>query len=137
MEAQVAVEIAKAIHETYIKGNKHLLPTIISPYAAQVNEIKKRWKENNLPSSENFVITAYHSQGKEYPCVIVSLVRKNPFRKIGFLDDEKLRAQIYVACSRAQAKLIILISRDTFGEKPLYERITETESPHALLWGWD
>jgi superfamily I DNA and/or RNA helicase len=65
-------------------------------------------------------------------------VRKNPERRIGFLEDEKLRAQIYVACSRAQGKLILLMSQETFGGKPLYEELVNIEgSRHALLWGWD
>ena len=41
-------------------------------------------------------------------------VRKNPTKTIGFLDDLVLKAQTYVACSRAQGKLVSLLSFNTF-----------------------
>jgi superfamily I DNA and/or RNA helicase len=140
-EAEAAVDIAIAAHQAYHRQHERLVPQIISPYNAQVCEIKyglRRRPQALGISVEESVITAYKSQGKEFPFVIVSLVRKNPERRIGFLEDEKLRAQIYVACSRAQGKLILLMSQETFGGKPLYEELVNIEgSRHALLWGWD
>jgi len=140
-EAEAAVDIAIAAHQAYHRQHERLVPQIISPYNAQVCEIKYRLRRRPQAlgiSVEESVITAYKSQGKEFPFVIVSLVRKNPERRIGFLEDEKLRAQIYVACSRAQGKLILLMSQETFGGKPLYEELVNIEgSRHALLWGWD
>jgi hypothetical protein len=136
-EAQAAVDIAVAAYESYVRKNEHLKPTIISPYNAQVNEIKRRCRERGFIEDNDTVITAYRSQGREYPFVVVSLVRRNRLRRIGFLEDEKLRAQVYVACSRAQAKLVVLMSEATFGGKPLYERLVDAEgSRHSLLWGW-
>jgi hypothetical protein len=139
-EAEAAVDIAVAAHQSYQGQNMQLTPTIISPYSAQVNEIRERLRRRSTayPIFEDHIITAYSSQGREYPMVIVSLVRNNPGRRIGFLEDEKLRAQVYVACSRAQAKLIVLMSRNTFGGKPLYEELVRVgASRHALIWGWD
>jgi len=140
-EAEVAIDIAIAAYESYQAQEGRLMPTIISPYSAQVNEIKERLRTicpSHYDDLGNRVITAYSSQGREYPMVIVSLVRNNPQRRIGFLEDEKLRAQVYVACSRAQAKLIVLMSRDTFGGRPLYEELANVgTSQHALIWGWD
>jgi len=117
-EAEAAIDIAIAAYESYQSQEEPLIPTIISPCNAQVNEIKERLgtrKPAYYNIFKDHIITAYSSQGKEYPMVIVSLVRNNPWRRIGFLEDEKLRAQVYVACSRAQAKLIVLMSRNTFG----------------------
>jgi superfamily I DNA and/or RNA helicase len=140
-EAEAAIDIAVAAHESYQAQEEGLAPTIISPYSAQVYEIKERLRTRH-PSYYNIlgnrVITAYSSQGREYPMVILSLVRNNPWRRIGFLEDEKLRAQVYVACSRAQAKLVVLMSKNTFGGRPLYEELVNTStSQHALILGWD
>jgi len=140
-EAKAAVDIAVAAHRAYYNQNQRLIPRIISPYNAQVcdirNRLRRRPEATRIPL-DDCVITAYKSQGREFPFVIVSLVRKNPDRRIGFLEDEKLRAQIYVACSRAQAKLVVLMSKETFGGKPLYEELVNVRaSKHALLWGWD
>jgi superfamily I DNA and/or RNA helicase len=140
-EARAVVDIAIATYESYSRMGENLSSTIISPYSAQVNEIMRELQERarvpNL-SNEDRVITAYRSQGREYPFVILSLVRRNLDRKIGFLEDEVLRAQVYVACSRAQAKLVILMSRETFGEKPLYDSLISVGgSRNVLLWEWD
>ena len=135
-EAEAAVDIAIAAYESYSRGAEHLSPTIITPYNAQVDIIRRMLRLRGFPG--DWVTTAFRSQGRQYPFVIVSLVRNNPFRSIGFLEDIKLRAQIYVACSRAQAKLVVLMSRGTFGGRPLYERLVDVRgSQHALLWGWD
>lgn len=111
LEAQLAVELAKMFYNSFKKANgEQLKPVILSPYAAQVNEIFSK-----LPLTlRDGCLTVYRAQGREYPCVIVSFVRKNPERMIGFLDDLILKAQTYVACSRAQGKLVVLLSFDTF-----------------------
>jgi superfamily I DNA and/or RNA helicase len=140
-EAEAVIDIAIAAHQSYQAQDRQLTPTIISPYSAQINEIKERLRKRYsgyYGVFESNIITAYSSQGREYPMVIVSLVRSNPWRRIGFLEDEKLRAQVYVACSRAQAKLIVLMSKNTFGGKPLYEELVKVEgSRHALVLEWD
>jgi ATP-dependent exoDNAse (exonuclease V) alpha subunit len=138
-EAKAAVDIAIATYQSYYQPQgTRLMPHIISPYNAQVNEIRERLRRSISHNIEDHVITAYSSQGREYPMVILSLVRNNPARKIGFLEDEKLRAQVYVACSRAMAKLVVLLSKNTFGGKPLYEELVRAEnSRHALILGWD
>jgi superfamily I DNA and/or RNA helicase len=138
-EAKAAVDIAIATYQSYYQPRgTRLMPHIISPYNAQVNEIRERLRRSISHNIEDHVITAYSSQGREYPMVILSLVRNNPARKIGFLEDEKLRAQVYVACSRAMAKLVVLLSKNTFGGKPLYEELVRAEnSRHALILGWD
>ncbi len=139
-EAEAIADIFSAVYQSYIKSDgSHLVPVVVTPYNAQVNEIRMRCRNLEIPNfSRECVITAYRAQGHEYPLVILSLVRRNPERRIGFLEDEKLRAQIYVGCSRAQAKLIVFMSRETFGGRPLYDRLIETSnSRHSLLWGWD
>jgi len=116
-EAQFAVSLAEAIHNSFEnQDGSRLVPVLLSPYAAQVGEIRRllpsalRWYEQGQPSC----ITIYRSQGREYPCVILSLVRNNTTGFIGFLEKSEVKAQTYVACSRAQAKLIVLLSYKTF-----------------------
>lgn len=111
-EAQLAARLAEMMSRSYVKQNgEGLLPIILSPYSAQIGRIKG-YLQNSLLQEQ--CITIYQAQGREYPCVIVSFARKNPGGWIGFLGEPELRAQTYVACSRAMAKLIILLSFDTF-----------------------
>jgi hypothetical protein len=116
-EARYAVSLAEAIHDSFEnQDGSRLVPVLLSPYAAQVGEIRQllppalKWYEPGQPSC----ITIYRSQGREYPCVILSLVRNNATGFIGFLEKSEMKAQTYVACSRAKAKLIILLSYKTF-----------------------
>jgi hypothetical protein len=62
----------------------------------------------------------------------VSFARKNPGRWIGFLGEPQLRAQTYVACSRAMAKLIVLFSFSTFRGHTDYDYLLE-KSDKALI----
>jgi hypothetical protein len=116
-EAKLAVHIAKAFNQSYTHASgKGLEPCILSPYSAQIGEIRQLTPGN----LENAIscITVYRAQGREYPCVIISFVRNNPGGYIGFLGSEnEFKEQTYVACSRAQAKLVVLMSFSTFLNK--------------------
>ncbi len=110
-EARLAARIATEFHTHFqTRDGRRLIPMILTPYSGQVREIR-----SSLPSElHESCSTIYRSQGKEYPCVIISFVWNNPNGFIGFLEDFRLRSQIYVACSRAQAKLVVLMSRRCF-----------------------
>lgn len=133
-EAELAVRIAMAMHETYTSTEgKGLEPCILSPYSAQIGEIRQKIPEA-LRSSIN-CITVYRAQGREYPCVIISFVRNNDGGFIGFLGSEnEFKEQTYVACSRAQAKLVILMSFRTFLNRghTEFEALWKTKSAHVV-----
>jgi len=134
-DADYAVRLSLGIYNSFKdRSGRGLVSTILSPYAAQVGEIRQRLPSELkwLPQDpqEPSCTTVYRSQGREYPCVIISFVRNNPAGKIGFLERSELRAQTYVGCSRAQAKLILLLSFKTFiGRGHLdFEALNEAES---------
>jgi len=133
-EARLAARIAEAFSSAYLDRNSQpLLPTILSPYSAQIGVIRSLLSQN-LQSN---CITIYQAQGREYPCVIISFARKNPHGWIGFLGeggfgDVGMRAQTYVACSRAMAKLIVLFSFSTFRGHRDYDYLLE-RSENALI----
>jgi hypothetical protein len=130
-EADLAAKLVKAFYECFVKANgKHLLPVVLSPYAAQIGEISSRLPEE----LRRQCVTIYRAQGREFPCVIISFVRNNPSGHIGFLDEAELRAQTYVGCSRAQAKLVLLLSSTTFlGHRHLdFEHLYQTPSAKII-----
>ncbi|HDD44812.1 MAG TPA: hypothetical protein ENG63_08150 [Candidatus Desulfofervidus auxilii] len=133
-EARLAARLAVAFSFTYFDRNGlPLSPTILSPYLAQIGLIRSLLPQN-LQSN---CITIYQAQGREYPCVIISFARKNPSRWIGFLGeggfgDVGMRAQTYVACSRAMAKLVVLFSFSTFRGHRDYDYLLE-RSENALI----
>lgn len=111
-EARLAANLARSFRRSFSKSDgTGLIATILSPYNAQIGSIQSCLKDRDVQSH---CTTIYKSQGREYPCVIISFTRKNASGNIGFLNREELRAQTYVACSRAQVKLVILMSISTF-----------------------
>ncbi len=140
-ESEYAARIANAISTSYKDKDGQSMPfAVISPYTAQVGDIRQK-----LPIHlKNNCFTIYRSQGREYPCVIISFVRNNENGNIGFLgksedgvkDDASyvLKEQTYVGCSRAQGKLILLFSFRTFlgHGHPEFEALVETKNAHII-----
>jgi len=100
---------------------------IISFYMGQVQLIRRLIMQNkfleaqaNSQSGDKFLCkgrirVAVNSvdafQGKECSIIILSFVRSNPYRNVGFVDDAN---RLNVAMSRARKKLILLGDTKTF-----------------------
>jgi superfamily I DNA and/or RNA helicase len=126
-EAKLAARLAQVMCESYSDAEGRLKDiAVLSPYAAQVVEIRQ-----HLPTDlQKNCTTIYKAQGHEYDCVVLSFVRSNPQGFIGFLEESELKAQTYVACSRAEAKLIVILSFQTFFGKSHkdFDYLNETRS---------
>jgi superfamily I DNA and/or RNA helicase len=120
-EARLATELAWAA----MRGTNPKEVRVLTPYSAQVRAIGEGLEERAGPVGREAVSTVWRAQGQEWPCVIVSLVRSNDDRRLGFLGDEILKAQLYVAVSRAQAKLVVLAA---------YKRTFEGHKDVDALW---
>lgn len=86
---------------------------VISPFRPQLRLLRAK-----LPSSIELA-TVDRFQGRDFPCVIVSLVRNNPLRMVGELVADWQR--INVAFTRAQCKLIVVGSRSTLRESVVFD----------------
>jgi len=136
-EAECAVRIATAFYESYTRNGRRLNPSedfqILSPYTGQVGIIQE-----SLPQElRSACTTIYRAQGREYPCVIISFVWNHPDGFIGFLREPELQPHTYVGCSRAQGKLIILLSRDCFigrGHRD-FDFLFQTRNAHIIRLG--
>eukprot|EP00919_Chromeraceae_sp_WS-2016_P018701 GHVR01044527.1.p1 GENE.GHVR01044527.1~~GHVR01044527.1.p1 ORF type:complete len:102 (+),score=12.17 GHVR01044527.1:4457-4762(+) len=67
----------------YGVDSKHI--AILTPYSKQVAFIKGLMIENDMPAPD--ISTVDGIQGREKECIIISLVRSNKNRDIGFLRD--------------------------------------------------
>lgn len=76
---------------------------IISPYNAQVSLIKKKLHEAGLDKIEVSSIDGF--QGREKEVIIISLVRSNEKREVGFLRDKR---RLNVAMTRPKRQLCIV-----------------------------
>ncbi|MDK2896580.1 MAG: hypothetical protein PWP04_700 [Candidatus Atribacteria bacterium] len=83
---------------------------IITPYDDQVNQLKKKIDGVKISTVDGF-------QGKEKEVVILSLVRSNQERDLGFLTDFR---RLNVSITRARSKLVVVGDGNTISKENLY-----------------
>ncbi len=98
---------------------------IISPYRAQVQLLRQMIKKNEFFRPFRRLIsvnTVDGFQGQERDIIIISLVRSNSERQIGFLNDLR---RMNVAITRARMKLIIMGNASTLTGNKFYRQLYE------------
>ena len=96
-EAEICI---KVVEELLKMGVKHEWIGIITPYKAQVKLLRKLFKERKIKIEIN---TVDGFQGREKEVIIISWVRANKNKEIGFLEDLR---RLYVSITWAKKKLI-------------------------------
>ncbi len=105
---------------------------VITFYGAQLRKIDERLQSELFPSLQIRTGTVDRFQGMERPIVIVSMVRNNNRRDVGFANKPE---RVNVAFSRAQELLIIVGSHDLFTHQPgkvghMYSQVSNIVSHH-------
>lgn len=103
-EANVVVQLGKHLISL---GNTADQITILTAYAAQAQTIKKLLQDKQSFTVKVAVLDAY--QGEESEIILLSLVRSNSHRDIGFLATEN---RIAVLLSRAKFGFYIIANMD-------------------------
>jgi len=99
---------------------------IISPYRAQVQYMRRLIKRLSFfrPFRQSISVdTVDGFQGQERDIIVISMVRSNDDRNIGFLRDLR---RMNVAMTRARMKLIIIGSVATLTHHPFYRKLHES-----------
>ncbi len=112
-----ALIVKKAVRYLLRCGVKKKDIGIITPYKDQVELLKC-----NLKNTDVEINTVDGFQGREKEIIILSMVRSNINRVIGFLKDER---RLNVAITRARRKLIIIGDSKTLGSNLLYRGLIE------------
>src|SRR5690606_9611304 len=112
--AAVVVSLVEKLAEAGLSGEQI---AIIAPYAAQVRLLRSQL---NLPGIEVDTVDGF--QGREKEAVIVTLVRSNDRREIGFLADTR---RTNVALTRARRCLIVIGDSGTLATDPFYVDMLE------------
>ncbi|MCJ1432720.1 hypothetical protein MMC27_002077 [Xylographa pallens] len=84
---------------------------VVTPYNAQLSLLSKDLKER-FPGIELGSVDGF--QGREKEAIIVSLVRSNPDREVGFLGEKR---RLNVAMTRPKRHLCVIGDSDTVGKK--------------------
>lgn len=106
--------------------DKGILPKdigVIAPYAKQVRLIKEKIEAELTKEKTKVAVKSVDGfQGGEKDIIIISLVRSNDNKDIGFLKDLQ---RLNVSLTRAKKKLIIIGNRETFESNDDYKELLE------------
>lgn len=117
-EAEYVVQLSKHLITV---GNTSDQITILTAYAAQAQIIRKRLEDLQLSEVKVAVLDAY--QGEESEIILLSLVRSNNQREIGFLATEN---RIAVLLSRAKFGFYIIANMDCLaGASPTWKKVRD------------
>lgn len=103
--------------------------TVLSPYLGQVRLLKRKIQRD--PSTQGIAVTAVDNfQGEENDVIVISLVRSNRARQMGFLAVDN---RINVALTRARHGLFIVGNTDMLEKHTLWSQILrELKSDECL-----
>ncbi|CAH1416706.1 unnamed protein product [Lactuca virosa] len=111
-EAEIAIAHARRLIQSGVRASDI---GIITPYSAQVVLLRVlRTKDDKLKELEISTVDGF--QGREKEAIIISMVRSNSKKEVGFLSD---RRRMNVAVTRARRQCCVIcdtetVSSDTF-----------------------
>lgn len=102
---------------------------VVTPYRAQVEVILNHLQSFTLTEGIE-VRTVDGFQGQEREAIILSMVRSNPERKVGFLADER---RLNVAITRAKRHVCMIGDSVTLDSNPFLKRLVAYFSEHGEI----
>ncbi|XP_057999791.1 uncharacterized protein LOC110665155 isoform X1 [Hevea brasiliensis] len=123
-EAEVAVAHAKRLVESGVQASDI---GIITPYAAQVVLLKiLKSNEDKLKDMEISTVDGF--QGREKEAIIISMVRSNSKKEVGFLSDHR---RMNVAVTRARRQCCLVCDTETVVSDAFLKRLIEYFEEHG------
>ncbi len=127
-EAKIAVELVYYLHKMGLSRGD---VGVITPYSAQVKLIKELLLEKGLKVEVNSVDGF---QGREKEVIIVSFVRSNDEREIGFLKDLR---RLNVAITRPRRKLITVGNSKTLSSHATYTKFIDYVKREGVFYPYE
>ena len=122
-EARISVDIVEQLAASGVKIKD---VGIISFYSQQVDRIREKLAERGLQNALASTVDGF--QGQEKEVIILSAVRSNKRKNIGFLREQK---RLNVAITRAKRLMVIIADRRTLQGSELYKSLFQ----HIEEWG--
>ncbi|XP_062004931.1 uncharacterized protein LOC133722126 [Rosa rugosa] len=123
-EADVAIAHAKRLIQSGVQASDI---GIITPYAAQVFILKKL-KSNEEKLKDLEISTVDGFQGREKEAIIISMVRSNSKKEVGFLSDHR---RMNVAVTRARRQCCLVCDTETVSNDAFLKRLIEYFEEHG------
>jgi ATP-dependent RNA/DNA helicase IGHMBP2 len=121
-EAHIARKIVRSLINAGLPPEEI---AVISPYNGQVGLLKALLKPD-FPALEISSVDGF--QGREKEAVVLSLVRSNASRNVGFLKDDR---RLNVAITRAKCFCAVICDSDTVSSHPFLERMIDYFTQHG------
>jgi ATP-dependent RNA/DNA helicase IGHMBP2 len=121
--------VARQVRELLAAGIDPSEIAVITPYAAQARLLRQLIEDRAVE-----IDTVDGFQGRESDVVVISLVRSNAKRELGFLSDTR---RMNVALTRARRKLIVFGDSSTLANHDFYLRLLEyfeMEDAYGTVW---
>ncbi|GLT96103.1 hypothetical protein SLE2022_137500 [Rubroshorea leprosula] len=123
-EAEIAISHAKRLTQSAVLASDI---GIITPYAAQVVLLKMlRSNEDKVKDVEISTVDGF--QGREKEAIIISMVRSNSTKEVGFLSD---RRRMNVAVTRARRHCCLVCDTETVSSDGFLKRLVEYFEEHG------
>ncbi|XP_057547846.1 uncharacterized protein LOC130826263 isoform X3 [Amaranthus tricolor] len=123
-EAEVAIAHAKRLVESGVQASNI---GIITPYNAQVVALKML--KSNVDKLKDLEISTVDGfQGREKEAIIISMVRSNSKKEVGFLSD---RRRMNVAVTRARRQCCLICDTETVSSDQFLKRLIEYFEEHG------
>lgn len=123
-EADVAIAHAKRLIQCGVPSSDI---GIITPYAAQVVLLRNiRSKDDKLKDMEISTVDGF--QGREKEAIIISMVRSNAKKEVGFLSD---RRRMNVAVTRARRQCCLVCDTETVSSDTFLKGLIEHFEEHG------
>ncbi|XP_030520357.2 DNA-binding protein SMUBP-2 isoform X1 [Rhodamnia argentea] len=123
-EAEVAIAHAKRLVSSGVSASDI---GVITPYAAQVVLLKMlKGNENKLKDMEISTVDGF--QGREKEAIIISMVRSNSKKEVGFLSDHR---RMNVAVTRARRQCCLICDTETVSSDGFLKRLIEYFEEHG------
>jgi superfamily I DNA and/or RNA helicase len=114
-EAYLALAIATRLMDRGVRADQI---GIIAPYRDMVERLRMMRQTTDLE-----IHTVDGFQGREKEVIILSLVRSNQERYVGFLEDLR---RLNVSITRARRKLVVIGDKETVSGDPMYAQWLES-----------
>ncbi len=124
---EMAAVTAREVERILARGLNPALMAVITPYDAQVGELRALLAPHMELGLEVGSIDGF--QGREKECIVLDLVRSNDRSELGFLSDVR---RMNVALTRARRFLLVIGDSATLGAHPFYAGFLADVEAHGV-----
>ena len=135
-EAKMVSMILKNLFELYQNNNKswnEFSLGVITPFRAQIAQIKNQIHQDALDFIPVTVDTAERYQGSTRDIIILSTVisEENQLNQISSINQQGIDRKLNVALTRAKEQIILIGNRKALNASPLYKQLINE------YWKWE